>query len=145
MARHVVELKPRWADMDAYGHVNNVTWLEYLQEARIDMFFVHAPQRGSDRLAEGVVVARAEIDYRRPLVFRPEPVRIEMWVSRVGAAAFTVEYEVLDIHDDDSRTMYARASTVLVPITLGDGRPRRLSPEERSVLGALSDGDEPAA
>ena len=43
MARHVVELKPRWADMDAYGHVNNVTWLEYLQEARIDLFFVHAP------------------------------------------------------------------------------------------------------
>ena len=38
VARHVVDLKPRWADMDAYGHVNNVTWLEYLQEARVDMF-----------------------------------------------------------------------------------------------------------
>ncbi len=29
-------LKPRWSDLDAYNHVNNVTWLEYLQEARVD-------------------------------------------------------------------------------------------------------------
>ena len=143
MARHVVELKPRWADMDAYGHVNNVTWLEYLQEARIDLFFVHAPTRGTDRLAEGVVVARAEIDYRRPLVFRPDPVRIEMWVSRVGAAAFDVEYEVLDVEDDGTRIVYARAATVLVPVTLGDGRPRRLTAEERSVLTALADDPAP--
>ncbi|MBA2508284.1 MAG: acyl-CoA thioesterase [Nocardioidaceae bacterium] len=139
MVRHVVELKPRWADMDAYGHVNNVTWLEYLQEARVDMFFTHAPQRGTDKLAEGVVVARAEIDYLRPLVFRPEPVRIEMWVSRVGAAAFTVEYEVLDEHPGGSRTVYARAATVLVPITLGDGRPRRVTQQEKTVLAMLQE------
>lgn len=139
MVRHVVELKPRWADMDAYGHVNNVTWLEYLQEARVDMFFTHAPQRGTDKLAEGVVVARAEIDYLRPLVFRPEPVRIEMWVSRVGAAAFTVEYEVLDEHPDGRRTVYARAATVLVPITLGDGRPRRVTEQEKAVLLMLQE------
>ena len=29
-------LKPRWSDLDAYNHVNNVTWLEYLQGARVD-------------------------------------------------------------------------------------------------------------
>lgn len=139
MVRHVVELKPRWADMDAYGHVNNVTWLEYLQEARVDMFFTHAPQRGTDKLAEGVVVARAEIDYLRPLVFRPQPVRIEMWVSRIGAAAFTVEYEVLDVHDDGARTVYARAATVLVPVTLGDGRPRRVTDAERTVLDMMQE------
>jgi len=139
MARHVIDLKPRWSDMDAYGHVNNVTWLEYLQEARVDMFFVHAPQRGTDKLAEGVVVARAEIDYKRPLVFRPDPVRIEMWVSRVGASAFTVDYEVLDEHPDGSRTVYARAATVLVPVTLGDGEPRRLTEQERGVLASLGD------
>lgn len=138
MARHVMELKPRWADMDAYGHVNNVTWLEYLQEARVDMFFTHAPQRGTDRLAEGVVVARAEIDYKRPLVFRPDPVRIEMWISAIGAASFTADYEVLDIAADGRRIVYARAATVLVPITLGDGRPRRLTAQERQVLTALS-------
>ena len=86
MARHVFPMKPRWSDLDAYNHVNNVTWLEYLQEARVDMLFVHAGDRGAERLAEGVVVVRAEIDYRRPMVFRQEPYPIEMWV-RVSVAA----------------------------------------------------------
>ncbi len=139
MGRHVVDLKPRWADMDAYGHVNNVTWLEYLQEARVDMFHAHTAEPGGGLLVEGVVVARALIDYKRPLVFRPEPVRIEMWVSAVRSASFTLDYVALDRGDDGSDTVYITGQTVLVPVTLDDGRPRRLRPQEREVLAALGD------
>ena len=139
MGRHVVDLKPRWADMDAYGHVNNVTWLEYLQEARVDMFHAYTSDPGEGLLVEGVVVSRAVIDYKLPLVFRPDPVRIEMWVSRAGVASFTIDYEVLDRADDGSRIVYVLAQTVLVPVTLEDGRPRRLRPHERKVLEGLGD------
>ena len=45
-------LKPRWSDLDAYNHVNNVTWLEYLQEARVDMLFVALPKRLAARLEQ---------------------------------------------------------------------------------------------
>jgi len=115
--------------MDAYGHVNNVVYLTYLEEARVDMLFVHAPKAGASRLAAGVVVASHEIQYKRPLVFRPEPVRIETWVSRIGRASFTVGYEV---RDDD--VVYARASSVLVPYDVTDGQPRRVGNDERAVL-----------
>src|SRR4051794_35202290 len=60
VTRHTFLLKPRWSDLDAYNHVNNVTWLEYLQEARVDMLFVHAPEHGAEGLADGVLVVRAE-------------------------------------------------------------------------------------
>ena len=139
VSRHVVQVKPRWSDMDAYGHVNNVTWMEYLQEARVDMFHGHSSEPGGGLLAEGVVVARVLIDYKRALVFRPDPVRIEMWVSRTGSASFTLDYEALDRADDGAVTVYAVAQTVLVPVTLGDGRPRRLRPRERELLAGLSD------
>lgn len=139
MARHVVDLKPRWADMDAYGHVNNVTWLEYLQEARVDLFHAHTSEPGGGLLVEGVVVARVVLDYKRPLVFRPEPVRIEMWVSAMGAASFTLDYEVLDRPAEGPPTTYVTAQTVLVPVTLEDSRPRRIRPEERAVLEGLDD------
>ena len=78
------------------GHVNNVIYVDYLQEARVDMFRVHAP--GSDRagdLAEGVVVVRHEVDLRSPLAFDARaPVRIECWVTEIRAAIFTIAYEV---------------------------------------------------
>ena len=43
MARHIYLCPMRWADMDSLGHVNNVTYVDYLQEARVDMLRVHAP------------------------------------------------------------------------------------------------------
>lgn len=133
MARHVTEVPLRWADMDAFGHVNNVVYLRYLQEARVDMLFVHASAHGAEQLAEGVVVARHEIGYRAPLRFRARPVRVETWVTHVGNASFTLGYEVLD-EQDGERTVYAVAATVLVPYDLADSRPRRVAPAERAVL-----------
>ncbi len=134
MTRHVFLLKPRWSDLDAYQHVNNVTWLEYLQEARVDMLFVHAPDRGAEGLADAVLVVRAEIDYRRAMTFRQAPYPIEMWVSKLGAASFTIDYEIAEADEEGLRTVYGRASTVLAPVELSTGRPRRLNDLERSVL-----------
>ena len=128
-------LKPRWSDLDAYAHVNNVTWLEYLQEARVDMLFVHAPARGAEGLAEGVLVVRAEIDYLRAMLFRQEPYAIEMWVSKIGGASFTISYEIVDADGEGLRLLYGRASTVLAPVDLATGRSRRLNDAERNVLG----------
>ena len=117
--------------MDAYGHVNNVVFLTYLEEARVDMLFVHAGNdAATEKLASGIVVARHEIDYKAPLVFRPQPVPIEVWVEKLGNASFTLAYEV----KDDDGTVYVRASSVMVPYDVQAGRPRRVSDVEREAL-----------
>ncbi len=117
--------------MDAFGHVNNTRFFTYLEEARVDLLFVHAGEEvARERLSSGIVVARHEIDYKAPLVFRPEPVPIDVWVSRLGNSSFTVRYEVCD----DGGPVYAEAATVLVPYDVSAERPRRLSTEERAAL-----------
>jgi acyl-CoA thioester hydrolase len=120
--------------MDSLGHVNNVTYVDYLQEARVDMFAVHAPASGGEDLAEGVVVVRHEVEFVAPLVFRFEPVRIETWISDVRAASFTMAYEILDEMPDGTRKVYTRATSVLTPFVFSEERPRRIKPEERAVL-----------
>ena len=132
--RHVYHCPLRWADMDSLGHVNNVTYVDYLQEARVDMFAVHAPVTGGEELAEGVVVVRHEVEFVRPLVFRSEPVRVETWITEVKRASFTMAYEILDELSDGTRQVYARASSVLTPFVFSQERPRRLREEERAVL-----------
>ena len=64
----------RWADMDLLGHVNNVVYVDYLQEARVDMLRTHGPAAVTGELAEGVVVVRHEVTYLAPLTFRFRPV-----------------------------------------------------------------------
>ncbi|KJK56610.1 acyl-CoA thioesterase [Saccharothrix sp. ST-888] len=140
MARHIYACPLRWSDMDAFGHVNNVVFLRYLEEARIDFMFTQAAAAGAGEFAGGSVVARHEIDYKRPLVHRPAPVTIETWVTKIGGASLTVSYEIKDTHEDGTETIYVRASTVVVPYDLVEGRPRRISPVERQFLTGFMDG-----
>ena len=119
----------RWSDMDAYGHVNNVVYLSYLEEARVDMLFTLGSEVGVRALSDGVLVARHEIEYKRPLVYHPRGVDIDLWVGAIKAASFEIRYEV---HDDSM--LFARAASLLVPYDLDAEHPRRLTPEERAFL-----------
>lgn len=137
--RHVFECPLRWADMDSLGHVNNVTYVDYLQEARVDMLRVHAPESGSEDLAEGVVVVRHDIEFLAPLVFRPEPIRIETWVTWIRAASFELRYEILDLDAEGRRHLYTRAATLLTPYVFDAERPRRIRREELATLERFRD------
>ncbi|MBF8171749.1 acyl-CoA thioesterase [Streptomyces olivaceus] len=132
--RYTYRCPLRWADMDAYGHVNNVVFLRYLEEARID--FLHRPEKD---FKQGSVVARHEIDYKRQLVHRHHPVDIELWVTQIRAASFTLTYEV-----KDGDVVYVRASTVIVPFDFEAQRPRRITAEEREFLQEYTDAEEEA-
>jgi acyl-CoA thioester hydrolase len=116
--------------MDAYGHVNNTTYLAYLEQARVAMFF----DRYDASFDRGTVVSHHEITYLRPVVYRPEPLRIELWVDRVRAASFRVLYDVFD-----GATLAATAATTLVTFDFGTDRPRRLTVDERAVLAEFAD------
>ncbi|KQZ67534.1 acyl-CoA thioesterase [Nocardioides sp. Root151] len=131
--RHVYECPIRWADLDLLGHVNNVTYVDYLQEARIDMLLTHAPDSRANDLAEGVVVVSHDVKYTRPLTFRAEPVKIESWVSEIRAATFTMAYEVYD-ETPEGRVVYLQATSVLTPFVFAEERPRRISADERATL-----------
>jgi len=131
--RHVYECPMRWADLDMLGHVNNVVYVDYLQEARVDMFRSHG-QRDSGELTEGVVVVRHEVNYQAPLTFRFRPVKIECWVTEIRAATFTMAYEVFHDDGEAGRVVYLRAATVLSPYVFQGEHPRRLTAEEREKL-----------
>lgn len=132
--RHRYECPMRWADLDHLGHVNNVVYLDYCQEARIDMLRTHG--KGPRALVEGLIVVRQEVTYHEPVDYDRHPVLVECWVSEVKGASFTVEYEIRRDRDGE-RVIYAHASTVLAPFHFDDGRPRRLTAEERASLLAV--------
>ncbi len=135
----------RWADLDLIGHVNNVVYVDYLQEARVDM--LRAQGRGepthTDALAEGVVVVRHEVTYVSPLEFDFRPVKIASWITSIRAATFTIAYEIYHDLPDGDRRVYARASTLLTPYVFASERPRRITAEERESLSVFLEPAEP--
>lgn len=122
-----VPVHRRFSDLDPLGHVNNVVFHDYLQEARVgllrDLDFV----RGEDF---SQVVVRQEITHRKPLLYAPEPVIVEIWVDRIGNSSYALGYRILDEVGD----LAADASTVMAVVDPSSGRPVRMSDELRARL-----------
>jgi acyl-CoA thioester hydrolase len=127
MSRHRYDCQVRFSDVDVYGHVNNVKYFEYYQEARL--VFIASLGRDDDEPRPGLVVARLDVDYRRPILFRPEPYLVETWVTRIGTSSFDLACEIRD-----GEQVLSRARAVLVSFDLETQSSRPLSERERKRL-----------
>jgi len=132
MSRHTYECRVRFSDVDVYGHVNNVKYFEYYQEARI--VFLTSLGRGAADERFHVVLASVDVDYKRPILFRTEPYTIESRVTRVGGSSFGLAAEI-----KDGETVLSRAEAVLVTFDTDSQRSRPLSDVERDLLTASLD------
>lgn len=131
--RFTTEIVLRWGDMDAYGHVNNVQYHRLLEEARVRAFRDWFNSTGPDSmLRSGVLLARQEIEYLDQLVYRQEPVHVDMWITHIGGASWDMAYEMHDT--PDGGPVYARAESTLVAFDIDAQRPRKLADGERSAL-----------
>ena len=125
---HVYRCPMRWGDMDAQGHVNNASFLDYLQEARVD-FLLSGPQVMHDLLESGVLVVSHQVEYLAPIRAGDQPLTINLWVDAVGGSRFAIGYDLLD-----GDLLAGRARTALVPFDLARDALRRLTAAEREVL-----------
>ena len=131
--RHDFKCQLRWHDLDAQQHINNVAFIAYMQEARVDFLFTQEGAAGG--LGQGVVVASQQIEYVAPMDWRREPITVQVWVTHIGGASFTLAYE---IKADDR--IYAKATSVMVAFDLEGGTSRRLAPAERELLSRYLEG-----
>jgi len=131
---HTRPLIVRWTDLDAYGHVNNVRFFDFVAEARVQMSGEADSSGNRMSAAEQAgylwMVVRQDVDYLAQLDHRLEPYETRVAVAAVGRTSMTL---VAEVTDPLSGTVHARARTVLV---CGDreGRPIPLPDELRHGL-----------
>jgi acyl-CoA thioester hydrolase len=121
-----VTIPIRWRDVDAYGHVNNAVFLNYLEEARdrlvADLF-------GDE--AWDFVIVRVAIDYRAELRQGDREAVVSCRVTGFGRASVRTAEEVRRADG----TLAAEAASVVVARDPATGRSRPLTDGERAVLG----------
>ncbi len=135
----------RWGDLDAFNHVNNTSMLKLLEEARVRAFWLPRAGETAPRTAvidssilSGVLtlIARQEIEYLAPVPYQRDPLDVQMWFGKLGGSSIEVCYEVcspIETAIGGAQTVYARATTVVVKVDAGTGKPLRLSADERAA------------
>src|ERR1051326_5853842 len=84
--RHKTKMEIRFVDVDAFGHVNNANYLTYFEQARVS-YFDEVAGWDYDWSRQGIILARAEVNYVLPANFRDE-VYVYTRCSRIGTKSF---------------------------------------------------------
>jgi acyl-CoA thioester hydrolase len=124
----------RWRDMDAYGHVNNATYLTYLEECRDA--WVHRVL-GEVSNAWDFVLARIAVDFRSELRQDDGEVIVRCRIAGLGRSSIRTREEIVK----SDGTVSAEAESVIVPRDPDLDRSRPLTDEERRLLEAELAGD----
>ncbi|HET6602933.1 MAG TPA: thioesterase family protein [Xanthomonadaceae bacterium] len=104
-----VPLAARWRDLDAFNHVNNASFLTYLEEARLEWLTGLDTPWVDDNLAP--ILAAAHVNYRRPIGW-PEHLVIELYAGRVGNSSLTIAHRI--VSQRDPGVLYADGHVVMV-------------------------------
>lgn len=102
----------RWMDMDAYGHVNNGRYCDYMVETRFEWFEKNISLR--DWIQEEkiqFVMIKQVIEYVKPFTY-PGEIEIIQSLKTIGRTSITLDYCMYLI--PDLSDCYARAYAKLV-------------------------------
>ena len=123
------EVRVRWRDVDALGHVNHAVFLTYLEEGR-DAFFAEAFGEPD------YVVARVEIDLCAEVRYPDRRVIVRLEVERLGTTSLTTRETILT----SAGEVAAEARVVTVRWDRRQRKPVPFSEGERARLAAVTAG-----
>jgi acyl-CoA thioester hydrolase len=118
-------MQRRISDLDAQGHVNNVNYSEFIQEARVNLKNVLLGERAP---TFSQVVAKMEITYKVSLLHGPDLVPIDAWISRIGNSSYDISYVLYN----EQGQVSLEAKSTMVSTNAGSSCP--IPEDVRSIL-----------
>ncbi|SDZ74648.1 acyl-CoA thioester hydrolase [Desulfuromusa kysingii] len=120
-------IEVRFADLDAYGHVNNALFFTYLETARVKLFQQYfGAFLGSELM---FLVVRAECDYRLPIELT-DHLEIAISIDQVRHSSFNFGYRM---HNGAGK-IFAEAKTVMVCYDPKIKKPVAIPPEIKTFF-----------
>lgn len=130
--RHEIQVTPEIVDRNA--HVNNVAYVQWLQDAAV----AHARASGctalTTKLGATWVVRTHHIEYLRP-VFAGESITVLTWVANFRKVRSLRKYRLVRAND---QAVVAEAETDWVLVDAATGRPRAIPQEVQQTIPVLS-------
>ena len=121
-----LDIRVRAEDIDQLGHVNNISYIRWVQDAAVAHWRAAAASADQEKLRW--MVLRHEVDYKQP-AYLEDAILARTWVGQATRLRFERHTELLRQSD---RTVLAKALTIWCPIDATTGKPVAMSAAVRS-------------
>ncbi len=133
---HQSRIPLRWADLDAFGHLNNVQFFRLMEQARVEWLEAlgEFPPAGVSPAQSGQsampVAAHIECHFRRQVLY-PATLTVQLSVERAGRSSLRLRNQILD----DAGQPVAEGAVTMVWVSVASGRPVDLPARIRAEVG----------
>ena len=111
-----IPLHVRWRDLDAFNHVNNSSYLTFLEESRLQWLRTVPGEWFTEHAMP--VMAAVELRYRKPIEW-PAEIDVLLSCERLGNSSMTIGNRIVDRNDQACE--YADGNVVKVWDDAGTG------------------------
>lgn len=128
---HPIEV--RYGDLDPQGHVNNASYLTYMEQARVAYIRHLGLWAGSSFLDFGLILADAHVTFHAPILFSDQ-LQVAVRVSHLGNKSMTMEYRLEDPRDS---RFFSTGKSVLVAYDYRQGCTIPIPDHWREVISSF--------
>ncbi len=123
MRKHETRIKVRSYELDFFQHVNNAVYLNYIEQARVELL-QSAGFTLDDFLSQNIlpVVVNININYRRASHLNDELV-IFTHLSRIGTSSFAMRHEAYNLTKGNVPSFDADVTHAVIDTTTGKSTP----------------------
>lgn len=101
-----IEIDPRFKDTDALGHINNASFITWIEEARKPVFKEFNSKLSIEEW--NLIIARVEMDFLAQCYYGKK-VTINSFIEKIGTSSFTLCHDIIQ-----ENTKVARGRSILV-------------------------------
>ena len=90
-----LEIRIDWSDLDMYKHVNNVSYMRYLQSGRVNFWEVTGIHKMYSNSNRGTMLVSTHCDFKKPL-FYPGTASVKTRLDHIGNKSFSLKHLILN-------------------------------------------------
>lgn len=130
-----LQLRIDWGDLDAFGHVNNLAIMKYVQAARVQYMDTIGLMQSQTEMKIGPILASISCQFRKPL-FYPGEVTVYSKINWIKNTSFQIQHAVYN----GANELAAEALDVIVLYDFRQNIKVTISDELREKIKKVEDG-----
>lgn len=124
-----LEIRIDWSDLDLYQHVNNVSYMRYLQSGRVNFWEATGIYENYNKSNRGTMLVSTHCDFKKSLYY-PGTAIVKTKLGSIKNSSFSLNHLILNEHGE----ICAEGEDVVVCYDFDENKTFRIPDELRTIL-----------